>query len=113
MVSYTRISLGLAVALVMVAVPTLKAQNSPESKRPGHGPATSFRWPKEDFRHFLSRTQQRTAGKFRKTADELLNNDYDLKITYPTECQNKAAGNRSAGCARPLPAGVSWDQLSR
>ncbi len=110
MVSYTRIPLGLAVALSLVAVPNLRAQN-PSS--PSVPVKSSYQFPvaEEDFSSFFKRISADKPA-VRKRQMDLLNERYDLSDRPDPNAKMSRGKPVQAGVRVKLPPGVSWDQLS-
>ena len=110
MVLNTRLSLGMAVALCLVAVPNLRAQTPPSPSVPVK---SSYQFPvvEEDFTSFSKRISA-DKPEVRKRQMDLLNQRYDLSDRPDPNAKQSRGKPVQAGVRVKLPAGVSWDQLS-
>src|SRR6202049_2412622 len=110
MVSNTRISLGLAVTLSLVAGLRLNAQNPPSQSVPVK---SSYQFPvaEEDFSSLFKRTSG-DQPEVRKRQMSLLNERYDLSDRPDPNAKQSRGKPVQAGVRVKLSAGVSWDQLS-
>jgi len=110
LVPNTRTSLGLAVALSLIAVLRLNAQNPPSQSVPVK---SSYQFPVAE-EHFSS-LFKRTSGdqpEVRKRQMNLLNERYDLSDRPDPNAKQSRGKPVQAGVRAKLPAGVSWEQLS-
>src|ERR1700680_67421 len=110
MVSNTRISLGLAVTLSLVAVPNLSAQNPPSQTVPVK---SSYQFPvaEEDFSSLFKRTSG-DQPEVRKRQMNLLNDRVDPSDRPDPNAKQSRGKPVQSGVRVKLSAGVSWDQLS-
>ncbi len=110
MVPNTRTSLSLAVALSLIAVLRLTAQNPPSQSVPVK---SSYQFPtaEEDFSSLFKRTSG-DQPEVHKRQMSLLNERYDLSDRPDPNAKQSRGKPVQTGVRVKLSAGVSWDQLS-
>src|ERR1700741_903628 len=110
MVPNTRASLGLAVALSLIAATSLRAQNPPDATVPVK---SSYQFPvaEEDFSSFFKRISA-DKPEVQNRQMTLLNERYDLSDRPDPNAKMSRGKPVQAGVRVKLPAGVSWDQLA-